>query len=72
MNELSLLCTPYDYLFFSSLSMKILHSFDTKLDEKELLDAINRHGKGNALLIKRHWIFLVAPLAWLLLAIAVF
>jgi putative effector of murein hydrolase len=52
--------------------MKIFNSFDTKLDEKEFLDAINHYGKGNAILTKKHWIFLLAPLFLLIVTIGAF
>ena len=52
--------------------MKILGNFDTKLDETELLDAIKKYGEGNAVLTKKHWVFLMTPLSWLILAIGAF
>ncbi|MDR0859946.1 MAG: hypothetical protein LBO09_02990 [Candidatus Peribacteria bacterium] len=52
--------------------MKILDSFDTKLDEKELLDAIAHYGEGNAILTKKHRVFLLGPLFLLILAMGAF
>ncbi|MDR2190705.1 MAG: hypothetical protein LBP53_06070 [Candidatus Peribacteria bacterium] len=52
--------------------MKILNSFDTKLDEHELLEAIKKYGTGNAILTKRHWVFLIAPLCRLATAMLLF
>lgn len=42
--------------------MKILKSFDTKVDAEELLDATEKYGEWNAILVKRHRIKLVLPL----------
>lgn len=52
--------------------MKILDSFDTKLDEKELLDAITYYGEGNAILTKKHRVFLLGPFFLLILTIGAF
>ena len=52
--------------------MKILWSFNTKLDEHELYDAIQSCGQGNAILIKKHRIFLVHPMVWMLFAFVAF
>ena len=54
------------------LIMKILGNFDTKLDEIELSEAIKKYGEGNAILTKKHWIFLMAPLSLLVLSIGAF
>ena len=43
--------------------MKILKSFDTKLDAEELLEAVDKYGEWNVILIKRHRIKLVWPLS---------
>ena len=42
--------------------MKILKSFDTRLDAEELLEAVDKYGEWNVILIKRHRIKLVWPL----------
>lgn len=42
--------------------MKIFNSFDTKLDEKELSTAITKYGEWNAILTKKHRIYLLLPL----------
>ena len=42
--------------------MKILKSFDTKIDAEELLEATEKYGEWNAILIKRHRVKLVLPL----------
>ena len=42
--------------------MKILKSFDTKTDAEELLDATEKYGEWNVILVKRHWVKLVFPL----------
>ncbi|MDR2540585.1 MAG: hypothetical protein LBD11_02085 [Candidatus Peribacteria bacterium] len=56
--------------------MKIFDSFDTKLDEKELLDAIKdtneKYGEGHAILTKKHRVFLLGPLFLLILTIGAF
>lgn len=52
--------------------MKILWSFNTKLDEHELYDAIKANGQWNAILIKKHRIFLVRPMVWMLFAFIAF
>jgi uncharacterized protein (DUF1786 family) len=52
--------------------MKIMSSFDTKLDETELLAAIKEHGKGSAILTKKHWVFLMKPLLRMLFALIAF
>ena len=52
--------------------MKILWSFNTKLDEHELYDAIQSSGKWNAILLKKHWIFLIRPMVWMLFAFVAF
>ncbi len=52
--------------------MKILWSFNTKLDEHELYDAIQDNWQGNAILIKKHRIFLIRPMLWMLFAFMAF
>ena len=52
--------------------MKILWSFNTKLDEHELYDAIQENGQGNAILIKKHWISLIQPMMWMLTSFVAF
>lgn len=42
--------------------MKILKSFDTKIDAEELLEATEKYGEWNAILVKRHWVKLILPL----------
>ena len=48
--------------------MKILWSFNTKLDEHELYDAIQENGQWNAILTKKHRIYLIRPMVWMLFA----
>lgn len=52
--------------------MKILWSFNTKLDEHELYDAIQKNGQWNAIMMKKHWVFLIHPMVWMLFAFAAF
>jgi hypothetical protein len=42
--------------------MKILKSFDTKIDAEELLEATEKYWEWNAILVKKHWIKLLLPL----------
>lgn len=42
--------------------MKILKSFDTKIDAEELLEATETYGEWNVILVKRHRIKLILPL----------
>ena len=49
--------------------MKILKSFDTRLDAEELLEAVDKYGEWNVILIKRHRIKLVWPLLLVFLSI---
>jgi hypothetical protein len=42
--------------------MKILKSFDTKVDTEELIEAVNKYWEWNVVLIKKHWIKLIIPL----------
>ena len=42
--------------------MKILKSFDTKTDAEELLDATEKYGEWNVILVKRHRVKLILPL----------
>ena len=52
--------------------MKILWSFNTKLDEHELYDAIQKNGQWNAIMMKKHWVFLVQPMIRMILAFVAF
>ena len=52
--------------------MKILWSFNTKLDEHELYDAIQKNGQWNAIMMKKHRVFLVRPMIWMLFAFIAF
>ena len=52
--------------------MKILWSFNTKLDEQELYDAIQKNGQWNAIMIKKHRIFLIRPMVRMLFAFIAF
>ncbi len=52
--------------------MKILWSFNTKLDEHDLYDAIQKNGQWNAILMKKHRIFLLRPMLWMLFAFIAF
>lgn len=52
--------------------MKILWSFNTKQDEHELYNAIQENGQWNAILIKKHRIFLIRPMIWMLFALIAF
>ena len=52
--------------------MKILWSFNTKLDEHELYDAIQDNWQGNAIMTKKHRIFLIRPMVWLIFAFIAF
>lgn len=52
--------------------MKILWSFNTKLDEHELYDAIQENGQWNAILTKKHRIYLIRPMLWMLFAFIAF
>lgn len=54
------------------MDMKILWSFNTKLDEHELYEAIQSNGQWNAILIKKHRIFLIRPMVWMLFAFMAF
>ena len=42
--------------------MKILKSFDTKIDAEELLEATETYGEWNVILVKRHRVKLILPL----------
>jgi hypothetical protein len=48
--------------------MKILKSFDTKIDAEELLEATQKYWEWNVILVKRHWIKLLVPLILVFLA----
>jgi hypothetical protein len=52
--------------------MKILWSFNTKLDEHELYDAIQKNWQWNAIMMKKHRVFLVHPMIWMLFAFMAF
>lgn len=52
--------------------MKILWSFNTKLDEHELYNAIKENGQWNAILMKKHRIYLIRPMVWMLFALITF
>lgn len=52
--------------------MRILWSFNTKLDEHELYDAIQKNGQWNAIMMKKHWVFLLRPMIWMLFAFIAF
>ena len=52
--------------------MKILWSFNTKLDEHELYNAIQKNGQWNAIMMKKHWVFLIYPMIWMMFAFAAF
>lgn len=49
--------------------MKILWSFNTKLDEHELYSAIKENGQWNAIMMKKHRIYLIRPMVWMLFAL---
>ena len=49
--------------------MKILKSFDTKIDAEELLWATKKYGEWNVILVKRHRIKLLLPLALVFVSI---
>ena len=52
--------------------MKILWSFNTKLDEHELYDAIQKNGVWNAIMMKKHRVFLIHPMIRMLFAFMAF
>ena len=52
--------------------MKILWSFNTKLDEHELYNALQENGKWNAIMMKKHRIDLIRPIVWMLFSLAAF
>ena len=52
--------------------MKILWSFNTKLDEHELYEAIQKNGEWNAIMMKKHRVFLIRPMVWMLFAFMAF
>ena len=52
--------------------MKIFWSFNTKLDEHELYEAIQKNGQWNAIMMKKHWIYLIRPLIRMSFAFAAF
>ena len=51
--------------------MRILKSFDTKIDAEELLGATQKYGEWNAILVKRHRIKLLRPLFLVFIALFV-
>lgn len=52
--------------------MRILWSFNTKLDEHELYDAIQKNWEWNAIMMKKHWVFLIQPMVRMILAFMAF
>ena len=52
--------------------MKILWSFNTKLDEHELYDAIEKNGQWNAIMTKKHRVFLLQPMIRMIFAFMAF
>lgn len=52
--------------------MKILWSFNTKLDEHELYNAIQENWAWNAIMTKKHRVYLIRPMIWMLFAFAAF
>ena len=52
--------------------MKILWSFNTKLDEHELYDSIKENWQWNTIMNKKHRIFLINPMIWMLFAFVAF
>lgn len=52
--------------------MKILGSFNTKLDENELYEAIQKNGQWNAIMMKKHRIFLIRPMILMVFAAIAF
>lgn len=51
--------------------MRILKSFDTKTDAEELLEAVEKYGEWNVILVKKHRVKLLLPLLSIFLALAV-
>ena len=49
--------------------MKILKSFDTKTDAEELLEATEKYGEWNVILVKRHRVKLILPLMLVFISI---
>lgn len=49
--------------------MKILKSFDTKVDVDELNAAVEKYWEWNVILIKKHWIKLLLPLLLVILSV---
>jgi hypothetical protein len=52
--------------------MKLLNSFDTKLDEKELFAAIQEYGQGYVILTKKHRFFLMKTIGWMVFSLVIF
>lgn len=49
--------------------MKILKSFDTKVDVDELNAAVEKYWEWNVILVKKHWIKLLLPLLLVILSV---
>lgn len=49
--------------------MRILKSFDTKTDAEELIEATEKYGEWNVILVKRHWVKLILPLVLVFISI---
>jgi len=49
--------------------MKILKSFDTKIDAEELIEAVEKYWEWNVILIKKHRIKLIRPLILLIVSL---
>ena len=49
--------------------MRILKSFDTKLDLEEFAVALERYWEGNVVLMRKHWIKLLLPFSLVILSI---
>ena len=52
--------------------MRILWSFNTKLDEQELYEAIQKNGQWNAIMMKKHRIYLIRPMVRMVFAFIAF
>lgn len=55
-------------LFWNYILMKIFESFDTKVDAEELLEATEKYGEWNVILVKRHRVKLILPLVLVFLS----
>lgn len=49
--------------------MRILKSFDTKIDAEELLEAVDKYWEWNVILVKKHWVKLIWPLIGVIVSI---